>query len=218
MAMRAALREYPMSDSPSESYVLLQISSVRVDSESSRKIDKEAALTEAGCLPLINSVQCRSKRRYLGETGAGKSSVINLLAGQAIAHISPDSHRCTLHWPEYQITFEDGVSIQGVDTVASKNLVYKPPVEDARVLEVEAGAVHPVHAEIMITSWAQEERSLLEHSHLNMDPNFWHPDQRASSKNIHEEVVAALRGVYTPTKSLGMRRQDCGSGEKRDVC
>ncbi|KAG1724238.1 P-loop containing nucleoside triphosphate hydrolase protein [Suillus lakei] len=41
-----------------------------------------------------------------GGTGTGKSSVINLMAGQPIAHTSPDSHRCTLHLAEYPITFE----------------------------------------------------------------------------------------------------------------
>ncbi|KAG1761997.1 hypothetical protein EDD22DRAFT_602053 [Suillus occidentalis] len=52
-----------------------------------------------------------------GETGAGKSSVINLMAGQEIAHISPDSHRCTLHWTEYPITFENGTRYKVFDTV-----------------------------------------------------------------------------------------------------
>jgi GTPase Era involved in 16S rRNA processing len=52
-----------------------------------------------------------------GETGAGKSSVINLMAGEEIAHISPDSHRCTLHWTEYPITFENGTRYKVFDTV-----------------------------------------------------------------------------------------------------
>ncbi|KAG2113789.1 uncharacterized protein F5147DRAFT_571090, partial [Suillus discolor] len=53
-----------------------------------------------------------------GETGVGKSSVINLMAGQEIAHISPDgAHRCTLHWTEYQITFENGSRYKVFDMV-----------------------------------------------------------------------------------------------------
>jgi hypothetical protein len=52
-----------------------------------------------------------------GETGAGKSSVINLMAGQQIARTSPDSHRCTLHWTEYSITFENGARYKVFDTV-----------------------------------------------------------------------------------------------------
>ncbi|KAG2066552.1 hypothetical protein BDR04DRAFT_64532 [Suillus decipiens] len=52
-----------------------------------------------------------------GETGAGKSSVINLMAGQQIAHISPDSQRCTLHWTEYPIAFENGTRYEVFDTV-----------------------------------------------------------------------------------------------------
>ncbi|KAG2124491.1 P-loop containing nucleoside triphosphate hydrolase protein [Suillus cothurnatus] len=51
-----------------------------------------------------------------GETGAGKSSVINLMAGQQIAHISPDSHRCT-RWTEYPITFENGTQYKVFDTI-----------------------------------------------------------------------------------------------------
>jgi GTPase Era involved in 16S rRNA processing len=56
-----------------------------------------------------------------GETGVGKSSVINLMAGQEIAHISPDSHRCTLHWTEYQVTFENGNRYKVFDTVGLTN-------------------------------------------------------------------------------------------------
>ncbi|KAG2050384.1 hypothetical protein BDR06DRAFT_1023241 [Suillus hirtellus] len=52
-----------------------------------------------------------------GESGAGKSSVINLMAGQQIARTSPDLHRSTLHWTEYQITFEDGTQYSVFDTV-----------------------------------------------------------------------------------------------------
>ncbi|KAG1819718.1 uncharacterized protein BJ212DRAFT_1478951 [Suillus subaureus] len=52
-----------------------------------------------------------------GEVGAGKSAVINLMAGQQITHISPDSHRCTLHWMEYLITFENGTRYKVFDTV-----------------------------------------------------------------------------------------------------
>ncbi|KAG1791871.1 uncharacterized protein HD556DRAFT_1272502 [Suillus plorans] len=52
-----------------------------------------------------------------GETGVGKSSVINLMAGKQIAHISPDSHRCTLHWTEYQVTFGNGTRYKVFDTV-----------------------------------------------------------------------------------------------------
>src|SRR6267154_1116182 len=51
-----------------------------------------------------------------GETGAGKSSVINLLAGRQVAHISPDSHRCTLQWKEYTIDVS-GTQYQVFDTV-----------------------------------------------------------------------------------------------------
>ncbi|KAG1856375.1 P-loop containing nucleoside triphosphate hydrolase protein [Suillus subalutaceus] len=52
-----------------------------------------------------------------GETGAGKSSIINLMAGQQIAHISPDSYRCTMDWTEYPITFEDGTRYNMFDTI-----------------------------------------------------------------------------------------------------
>ncbi|KAJ8582483.1 hypothetical protein M405DRAFT_562255 [Rhizopogon salebrosus TDB-379] len=52
-----------------------------------------------------------------GETGAGKSSVINLMAGRQVARTAPDSHRCTLQWTEYTITLNDGTRYQVFDTV-----------------------------------------------------------------------------------------------------
>ena len=40
-----------------------------------------------------------------GETGVGKSSVVNLIAGEQRAVTSPDMTRCTMHWNEYPIHF-----------------------------------------------------------------------------------------------------------------
>jgi len=40
-----------------------------------------------------------------GQTGAGKSSVINLMAGENRAKTSLGTERCTLGWKEYPITF-----------------------------------------------------------------------------------------------------------------
>ncbi|KAG2352015.1 P-loop containing nucleoside triphosphate hydrolase protein [Suillus spraguei] len=38
-----------------------------------------------------------------GQAGAGKSSVVNLMAGENIASTSSDLKSCTLHWQEYPI-------------------------------------------------------------------------------------------------------------------
>ncbi|KAG1896043.1 P-loop containing nucleoside triphosphate hydrolase protein [Suillus fuscotomentosus] len=43
-----------------------------------------------------------------GETGAGQSSLVNLIAGMAVAHTSPDMGRCTMGWTEYTIDFDGG--------------------------------------------------------------------------------------------------------------
>jgi GTPase SAR1 family protein len=51
-----------------------------------------------------------------GETGAGKSSVVNLMAGEEKAETSPDSQRCTMHWKEYPIAF-DGHDYKVFDTI-----------------------------------------------------------------------------------------------------
>ncbi|KAG1837926.1 hypothetical protein DFJ58DRAFT_734117 [Suillus subalutaceus] len=51
-----------------------------------------------------------------GEAGSGKSSLINLMAGEELAPTSPDMKRCTMRWKEYTIGF-GGDSYQVFDTV-----------------------------------------------------------------------------------------------------
>ncbi|KAG2140960.1 P-loop containing nucleoside triphosphate hydrolase protein [Suillus bovinus] len=51
-----------------------------------------------------------------GEAGAGKSSVVNLMAGKEVAKTSLSMQRCTLHWQDYVIDF-DGESYKVFDTL-----------------------------------------------------------------------------------------------------
>ncbi|KAG2140440.1 P-loop containing nucleoside triphosphate hydrolase protein, partial [Suillus cothurnatus] len=51
-----------------------------------------------------------------GETGAGKSSLINLMAGKEVAKTSPDMLRCTMQWKDYTIGF-GGDSYMVFDTI-----------------------------------------------------------------------------------------------------
>jgi energy-coupling factor transporter ATP-binding protein EcfA2 len=51
-----------------------------------------------------------------GQAGAGKSSLVNLMAGEYVASTSSDLKCCTLHWQEYPIRF-DGESYNVFDTV-----------------------------------------------------------------------------------------------------
>jgi tRNA U34 5-carboxymethylaminomethyl modifying GTPase MnmE/TrmE len=51
-----------------------------------------------------------------GETGAGKSSVVNLMARRDRAKTSPDMDRCTLDWQEHPVAF-DGCVYKVFDTV-----------------------------------------------------------------------------------------------------
>ncbi|KAG2116819.1 P-loop containing nucleoside triphosphate hydrolase protein [Suillus clintonianus] len=51
-----------------------------------------------------------------GQAGAGKSSLINLMAGKNAAETSMDLKSCTLRWQEYPIEF-DGGSYKVFDTV-----------------------------------------------------------------------------------------------------
>ncbi|OAX32127.1 hypothetical protein K503DRAFT_776961 [Rhizopogon vinicolor AM-OR11-026] len=51
-----------------------------------------------------------------GQSGAGKSSVINLMAGKEIAKTSSGANRCTMHWEEHFISF-DGHDYKMFDTI-----------------------------------------------------------------------------------------------------
>ncbi|KAG2118602.1 hypothetical protein DEU56DRAFT_929856 [Suillus clintonianus] len=51
-----------------------------------------------------------------GQAGAGKSSLVNLMAGQDLASTSNDTKFSTMHWPKYPIEF-DGKSHKVFDTV-----------------------------------------------------------------------------------------------------
>jgi GTP-binding protein EngB required for normal cell division len=51
-----------------------------------------------------------------GEAGAGKSSVVNLMAGKDVAYTSPGMRRCTLQWQDYTIDF-GGESYKVFDTI-----------------------------------------------------------------------------------------------------
>lgn len=52
----------------------------------------------------------------VGQTGCGKSSVVNILAGESWAPTSDDLNHCTKHWTEYTIPV-DGRSFHVFDTI-----------------------------------------------------------------------------------------------------
>ncbi|KAG1723931.1 P-loop containing nucleoside triphosphate hydrolase protein [Suillus lakei] len=62
--------------------------------------------------------QCRLRKNIVifGQAGAGKSSLVNLMAEEDVASTSNDLERCTLRWQEYPIEF-DGKSYKVFDTV-----------------------------------------------------------------------------------------------------
>jgi GTP-binding protein EngB required for normal cell division len=77
---------------------------------------KQSRVTERGRKQSYDAVcklieQCRlSKHRNVvlfGQRGAGKSSLINLIAGENVAKTSSDMKHRTLQWQEYSVRFDD---------------------------------------------------------------------------------------------------------------
>ncbi|KAG1896046.1 P-loop containing nucleoside triphosphate hydrolase protein [Suillus fuscotomentosus] len=58
---------------------------------------------------VFNTTNRRKVIVVFGQTGAGKSSLVNLMAGKEVAHTSPDTQRCTMQWKEYSIDFDGGL-------------------------------------------------------------------------------------------------------------
>jgi len=75
-----------------------------------------------------------------GQTGAGKSSVVNLMAGEERAATSSDTQRCTTHWEEHSIACDGYNYLKVFDTVGLQKQQKKPceehpdAIEDARSL------------------------------------------------------------------------------------
>ncbi|KAG1856376.1 P-loop containing nucleoside triphosphate hydrolase protein [Suillus subalutaceus] len=77
-------------------------------------VDRPEATEVIGCL--ATKITRHKTIVVFGETGAGKSSLINLMAGEEIANTSPDMQRCTMLWKEYPIDF-NGESYTVFDTI-----------------------------------------------------------------------------------------------------
>jgi predicted GTPase len=76
-----------------------------------------------------------SKRNVIiiGQSGAGKSSLINMLSGEEKARTSPDTKRCTVVEKEYECDLGEGQSCRVHDTVGLEegllDFLWAPKVE-----------------------------------------------------------------------------------------
>ncbi|KIJ68049.1 hypothetical protein HYDPIDRAFT_25496 [Hydnomerulius pinastri MD-312] len=78
-------------------------------------LDDKPPTETAGLPPAYDAHQCNVI--IFGETGAGKSSVINLIAGSKVAATSPDAAACTLSSKAYTVVLESNRPYHIWDTV-----------------------------------------------------------------------------------------------------
>lgn len=63
--------------------------------------------TVIACSPILTTRVSQIRNVvFIGETGSGKSSVINLIAGYDYAAVSPDAAPCTADFASYQVSIE----------------------------------------------------------------------------------------------------------------
>ncbi|KAG1720686.1 P-loop containing nucleoside triphosphate hydrolase protein [Suillus paluster] len=99
------------------------ITAITIDNDDADRLKRRCEQSYDAIFDLIEKCRARipparkTKNIVLfGEAGAGKSSIVNLMAGREVAPISPGMQRCTLHWQDYSIDF-DGESYQVFDTI-----------------------------------------------------------------------------------------------------
>ncbi|KAG1741505.1 P-loop containing nucleoside triphosphate hydrolase protein [Suillus paluster] len=92
------------------------ITALTIDEDATDKLKQRHGQSYHAVSKLIEECRARKQIVVFGETGGGKSSLINLMAGKNVAFVSSDMGRCTLHWEEYTIDI-GGESYKVFDTV-----------------------------------------------------------------------------------------------------
>ncbi|KAG2066035.1 hypothetical protein BDR04DRAFT_1170994 [Suillus decipiens] len=89
--------------------------------------------------PTLSSSNCANIVLF-GQAGAGKSSLVNLMAGKNVASTSSDLKACTLHWQEYSIEF-GSESYKVFDTVG----LQEPQLDIQQYLDAVENAYKLIH-------------------------------------------------------------------------
>ncbi|KAG1724246.1 P-loop containing nucleoside triphosphate hydrolase protein [Suillus lakei] len=112
------VENHSLSKSVGQTLQLSNIQSVTPKMASETEHDTTSSSDTTGLERPLNRSTPRSHRTVVvvGETGAGRSSLVNLMAGEEVASASPDAVRCAMHCQEYTTSF-GGDSYKVFDTV-----------------------------------------------------------------------------------------------------